>query len=179
MLLSMSAAADRESRFAAGDVAAVESLCREYQAPVFAWIVRVVRDRGVAEELTIDAFWRMYNAHASFDPRRSFGAWARRIATNVAIDHFKRQRKTAPALHSASFTPPDPGITAELRDEIARAFARLPAKLRVTALLALVEEQPYAEIAAALDISVEAVKARVFRATRILRQHLTTKGLTP
>ena len=179
MVLSVATAPDRESRFAAGDLSAFESLFREYQSQVFAWIVRIVRDRAAAEELTIDAFWRIYNAHASFDARRSFAAWARRIATNVAIDHLKRQRKTPPPVSAEAFTPSDPAITAELRAEIAGAFARLPAKLQVTAVLALIEEQPYSEIAEALGISIEAVKARVFRATRILRQRLTRMGLTP
>jgi DNA-directed RNA polymerase specialized sigma24 family protein len=57
---------------------------------------------------------------------------------------------------------PDPSISEELRRKTARAFRRLPAKLQVTATLALIEEQPYKEIAEALGISTGAVKLRVF-----------------
>src|SRR5438270_1831031 len=81
----------RLSRFAASDLEAFESLFREYQGQVFAWIVKIVRDRGAAEDLTIETFWRIYRARARFDPRRSFAAWARRIATNVAITHLRRE----------------------------------------------------------------------------------------
>jgi RNA polymerase sigma-70 factor (ECF subfamily) len=53
----------------------------------------------------------------------------------------------------------------------------LPAKLRVAAVLALVEERPYQEIADALGISVGAVKLRVFRAVRNLRKQLKQMGV--
>src|SRR5579859_5165225 len=78
--------------FAAGDLNAFESLFRQYQGEVYGWIVRVVRDPAAAEDLTIETFWRIHRAHARFDPRRSFGAWARRIATNVAIDYLRASR---------------------------------------------------------------------------------------
>ena len=67
-------------RFAAGDLVAFEALFRQFQGPVFGWIMRIVRDRGAAEELTVETFWRAWNARARFDPQREFGAWARRIA---------------------------------------------------------------------------------------------------
>src|SRR5215471_12566414 len=76
-------------RFAAGEVEAFESLFRQHQREVYGWIVRIVRDGGTAEDLTVETFWRIYRAHARFDPARSFGPWARRIATNAALDHLK------------------------------------------------------------------------------------------
>src|SRR6266516_332762 len=77
-------------RFASGDLVAFEALFRQFQGPVFGWIMRIVRDRGAAEELTVETFWRAWNARARFDPGREFGAWARRIASNLALNHLKR-----------------------------------------------------------------------------------------
>src|SRR5215469_12817703 len=54
-------------RFAAGDVEAFEALFRQHQCEVYGWILRIVRDRATAEDLTIETFWRMYRAHARFD----------------------------------------------------------------------------------------------------------------
>jgi DNA-directed RNA polymerase specialized sigma24 family protein len=54
---------------------------------------------------------------------------------------------------------------------------RLPPKLRVAATLALIEEQPYKEIAGALGISTGAVKLRIFRALRLLRKELKRQGI--
>src|SRR5881227_1750662 len=76
-------------RFAQGDVVAFEALFREFQGPVYGWIMRIVRDRGAAEELTVETFWRAWNARARFDPQREFGAWARRIASNLALNHLR------------------------------------------------------------------------------------------
>lgn len=76
-------------QFASGELDAFETLFRQFQGEVFRWIVRMVRDPGVAEDLTIETFWRIHRAHARFDAKRNFGAWARRIATNVAIDYLK------------------------------------------------------------------------------------------
>jgi RNA polymerase sigma-70 factor (ECF subfamily) len=164
-------------RFAAGDLAAFETLFREFQGPVFGWIMRIVRDRGAAEELTVETFWRAWNARARFDPRREFGAWARRIAGNLALNHLKRagarfsrsideDRPAEPGRYA------DPAIDAETRATIERAFRELPPKLRAAATLALIEQEPYEEIARGLGITVNGVKSRVFRAVRILRGKL-------
>jgi RNA polymerase sigma factor (sigma-70 family) len=171
-------------QFARGDEAAFETLFREFQGPVYGWIVRIVRDAGAAEDLTIETFWRIYRTRARFDPSREFGAWARRIATNLALNYLSaRHRETAfeeeappPRLR---VTAPDPAVRADVREKVAAAFGRLPARLRAVAALALVEETPYAEIAAALGISAGAVKSRAFRAVRILRRSLRRVGVEP
>jgi RNA polymerase sigma-70 factor (ECF subfamily) len=160
--------------FAAGDEGAFESLFREHQREVYAWIVRMVRDPAAAEDLTIDTFWRIHRSRARFDPSRSFGAWARRIAVNAALDHLKRagneRSRLTPIEDAGLAAAPDPDRDA--RRSIVRAFVRLPATLRVTAQLALVDERPYREIAELLGVSLGAVKSRVFRATRLLRREL-------
>src|SRR6516225_7583078 len=68
-------------RFTRGDMQAFEALFREYEGEVYGWIIRIVHDSGAAEDLTIETFWRIYRARVRFDPCRSFGPWARRIAT--------------------------------------------------------------------------------------------------
>ena len=167
-------------RFARGDLEAFEGLFRQFQGEVYGWIVRIVRDRWVAEDLTVETFWRVYKAHARFDPTRSFAPWARRIATNAALDYLKRLRPEVQLPEDLSTgEPSDPALARETREGIARAFSQLPAKLRVTATLALVEERPYPEIAEAQGISVGAVKSRVFRAVRQLRKELERLGVEP
>ncbi len=167
-------------RFAAGDLEAFETLFRQFQGQVYAWIVRIVRDTGVAEDLTVETFWRIYRAHARFNIEGSFGAWARRIATNAALDHLKTaRREVALPENLPQKAQPDPAVRRDTRERIARAFGQLPAKFQVATTLALIEEEPYDEIAAALGISVGAVKSRVFRAVRLLRKKLRRLGVEP
>jgi RNA polymerase sigma-70 factor (ECF subfamily) len=167
-------------QFCYGDLDAFEALFRGHQREVYGWIVRIVRDPAAAEDLTVETFWRIHRAHARFDPTRSFGAWARRIATNAALDHLKTTRSQADLPDDLSSpTLPDPSISEELRRKIACAFRRLPPQLQVAATLALIEEQPYQEIADALGVSTGAVKVRVFRARRFLRKELKRQGIEP
>ena len=168
-------------RFAAGDPEAFESLFRQYQGEVFRWILRIVRDRSAAEDLTIEAFWRMHRAHASFDAARgNCAGWLRRIATNVALDYLRRPRREVPFVKDvAGQQSTNPGEVAELRAQLLRAMENLSPKLRTVILLALVEEEPYETIAEALGISASAVKLRVFRGVRILRKQLSKAGVHP
>jgi RNA polymerase sigma factor (sigma-70 family) len=142
--------------------------------------MRIVRDRGIAEDLTVEAFWKMYRAHARFDPTRSFGAWARRIATNLALDHLrKNRRETALVGEVADVARENPGVQRETREQIAQiatAFAGLSPKLRLVATLSLIEDVPHREIAEALGISETTVRVRLFRATKILRSELRQVG---
>ena len=171
-------------QFARGDAEAFEALFRQFQGEVYGWIVRIVRDPGAAEDLTVETFWRIYRARSRFDPRRGFGPWARRIATNLALDHLSTRRNetsleddSPPACLRCS--PPDPAVGAEVREKVAAAFGRLPVKLRAAATLAMIEETPYGDIADALGISIGTVKSRVFRAVRLLRGDLQRMGVEP
>jgi len=168
-------------RFAAGDPDAFELLFRQYQGAVFRWIMRVVRNSATAEELTAETFWRVYRGHARFDATGgNWGGWLRRIATNVALDHLRKARREVALLDE----PPDaspagrlPGERSELRDHIFRAIESLSPRIRAAVLLALVEEEPYEDVAEALGISIGAVKVRVFRGVRILRKQLSQSGV--
>jgi RNA polymerase sigma-70 factor, ECF subfamily len=167
-------------RFALGEIDAFETLVRQFQGDLYAWIVRIVRDPGIAEDLTVETLWRIYRARQQFRPDGNFAAWARRIATNLALDHLRRKRPERSLFtEPAEASPPDHLLQQETREQIQQAFRRLPAKLQVAATLALVEEQPYDEIADALGTSVGAVKLRVFRAVRILRKQLNHLGVRP
>jgi len=164
-------------RFVQGDQEAFEQLFRQFQGQVFTWSVRVVRDRSGADDVLVEAFWRAYRGRAQFDATRSFGAWLRRITTNVALDHLRSSARRRGWRSADDQLPAPPGSDPDTRDAIAVAFARLPPDLRAVAALALIEEEPYADIADALDIPVGTVKSRVFRATRMLREELARLGL--
>lgn len=161
-------------RFAKGDLDAFEDLFRQFQRRVYAWIARIVRDPGVAEDLTVETFWRIYRARARFDPQADFGAWAYRIAINLALSYVRsRPNEAELGPEEPQGKTLDPGVQQDEREQIRRAFARLPAKLQVTAALALIEERSYQEIAGTLGIAPGTVKSRVHRAVRILRRRLS------
>lgn len=170
--------------FQQGDRNAFETLFHQHRCAVYGWILRIVRNAATAEDLTAESFWRIWRARARFNPAMGFEGWARRIATRVALDHLRSRRVESEL--SAEVQPeaaaplaPDAAVIAEIRRKTALAFERLPLKLRIAATLAVIEEQPHKDIAAALGISVAAVKLRVFRALRLLRKDLQREGITP
>lgn len=190
---------DLLQRFTHGDRDAFEALFRRFEREVYRWILRIVREPAAAEDALIEAFWRAYRGRARFDPSRSFGAWMRRIATHTAIDQLnaaKRRRwiqldagrvqphvdaafggrvtTAAPTAHGPIASAP---VDLDVADHLRRAFASLPLKLRVVATLALIEECPQAQIAAALGVPIGTVKSRLFRATRHLRAELERRGI--
>ncbi|MGA3008685.1 MAG: RNA polymerase sigma factor [Terracidiphilus sp.] len=172
------------NQFQQGDAAAFETLFHQHQRTVYCWVLRITRNSAAAEDLTIETFWRIFSAHARFDPARGFEGWARRIATRAALDWLRAGRtesELSTEMLAEAMAPieADPALTAEIRLKTAMAFARLPAKLRTAATLAVIEELPQRDVAAALGISVAAVKLRVFRALRLLRKDLEKQGITP
>jgi len=172
------------NQFQQGNAAAFEALFHQHQRAVYGWILRITRNPAAAEDLTIETFWRIFSAHARFEPARGFEGWARRIATRAALDWLRTKRTenelSAEMLDAvAAPVEADAAVTAEIRLKTAQAFTRLPPKLRVAATLAVIEELPQKEVAEALGISIVAVKLRVFRALRLLRKDLERQGITP
>jgi RNA polymerase sigma-70 factor (ECF subfamily) len=149
-----------------------ETLFREYQGPVYGWIVRMVRDRATAEDLTIETFYRVWRHREKYDSLRSFGAWTRRIATNVAVDYLKTRRKEV-ALPESLASPRSEEASG---GEAERALASLPGELRALVTMALIEEVPREEIAAAFHLPVGTVKTRLHRAVDLLRRKLEVLG---
>src|ERR1700756_2857419 len=167
-------------RFAAGDLDAFESLFRLYQSELYRWVMRIVRDAAVAEELTVEAFWRAHKAHAGFDRQNNFRAWLRRIATNLALDHLRKRRPYVELAEDlAAVQKPDSAVQQQTRGALRRALAELPARLRIVAQLGLIEGEPYAEIAQSLGISAGVARTRMFRAVRLLRKKLQRLGVHP
>src|SRR5436190_24233546 len=173
---------DREvlRRFVQGDRDAFEALFRQFQAEVFRWALRIVRDPGIAEDVVVEAFWKAYRGRAGFDWSRSFGAWMRRIVTNVARDHLRAAARMElhqwnDDAHTAAAPVPDRAV----QKAIALAFRALPAKLQIVATLTLIEERSHAEVAETLGLPAGTVKSRLFRAIRALRKELARRGLEP
>lgn len=166
-------------RFVEGDPAAMEALYRRFEREAYGWILRIVRNSAAAEDVLVESFWRAFRARARFVVGRPFGAWLRQIATRAALDHLRAVRRRAERpLGKVEPAAPAVGDLAA-REAIARAFQRLPAKLQVVATLALIEEQPYGEIAEALGLPIGTVKSRLSRASARLREDLSRQGIRP
>jgi len=166
-------------RFVEGDQDAFESLFRQFEAEVYRWAMRIVKDSSIAEDVLVDTFWRAYRGRAHFDSSRSFGAWMRRIATNSACDHLRVIRPLTSWVTAADGLEGPQSADRVLGESIAHAFHKLPPKLQVVVTLALIEGQSHAEIAEMLDLPVGTVKSRLSRGVHALRNELARLGIRP
>ena len=82
------------ARTGAGDREAFRQLHARYGAPLFSLAVRMVGNFGEAEELTQDAFMKVWRSAASYDPRKSRPfTWAVTVVRRTCIDHLRKRRR--------------------------------------------------------------------------------------
>jgi RNA polymerase sigma factor (sigma-70 family) len=170
------AAADRElrTRFRDGDADAVRTIYRAHGRAVFSVAYRILRDRGLAEDATQQAFLNAWRAAHNFDTRRDVGPWLAVIAQRAAIDVYRRETaRVADPLDSVPAGDPALSVepaTAALHDtwEIRRAVEELPENEREVVRMQHFEELTHPEIADRLGIAIGTVKSRSFRAHKRL-----------
>jgi RNA polymerase sigma factor (sigma-70 family) len=164
-----------------------EELVVVHQRLVYGLALRVVGDRGDAEEVAQDTFERAYHALAGYDAERvaamRLRPWLARIALNLARNRLRRRPPAARALEDGDGQPlavaapaaGEPAAVAERHEDTERwaeLLAALPRGWREAVVLRHVEGLPYAEVAEALGRPVGTVKTHVHRGVRQLREQL-------
>jgi RNA polymerase sigma-70 factor (ECF subfamily) len=146
-------------------------------------IVRVVRERDLAEDAAQDAFFSAYRNLASFSGP-SFRAWLTRIGLNAARDILRRRKRRPsepyPEWEDESWQPPAPAaegpeqltLVAQQRASLARAMEGITEDQRTAIVLYDVHGYDYSEIAALTSVSVGTVKSRIHRGRLALRELL-------
>lgn len=163
---------------AAGDRRAFERLYRANVDRVFSLCARMVRDRGLAEELTQDVFVRVWEKLALYRGESAFSTWVHRLAVNVVLNQRKganrdRQRFEDEAEGDMdSYTHPRDDRGPGNKMDLEAAIATLPPRARRVFVLHDVEGFRHEEIAAELGITSGGSKAQLFRARRLLQERL-------
>ena len=161
----------------AGDEGAFEDLVRRYEKPIYYLGLRYVREEQAAADLAQTAFLKAFQGLHGFRRQASFKTWLYRIAINLCKNYLRDNEKK----RFDSLGEMDPPSTANpLRELIehedqallARAWARLPEKQRMTVVLKVQEEMKYREIAEVMGSSVGTIKANFHHACARLKAML-------
>jgi len=158
-----------------GQVDAYNVLVSRWERRIFNYLYRLVGEASLAEDLVQETFTRAWRARAQMVVVDNPRAWLYRIATNAARDNLRRRRLIAwlPILstdqHLSDSSLEDSSLEAE---HVRRALLRLKPDYRIPLVLYTCQDFSVAEIAAALALSTEAVKQRLVRARRQLRDAL-------
>jgi RNA polymerase sigma-70 factor, ECF subfamily len=170
--------ADDVARAAHGDRRAFERIYRSHVDRVFSVCVRMVGDRGTAEELTQDVFVRAWEKLNTFRGDSQFNTWLHRLTVNVVLNarqaegrRRKRQDEGIEDMDAiADVRPlPVPGLSLDLE----AAIAALPLGARKVFVLHDVEGYTHEEIGEMLGVTAGGCKAQLHRARMLLRRMLT------
>ena len=167
---------DELTRLRRGDSEAFGAVIARYQHRLYRYLVRLVRDSAVAEDLFQQTWLRVFEKRKSLDPVRRFDTWLFAVAHNVAIDHLRRSRTEN--LDDAGDPPargPDPFVQAAAR-ECVEAVALLPAACREVITLRFEEDMKLEEIAAVRGEPLSTVKSRLQRGMARLQKMLVKGG---
>jgi RNA polymerase sigma-70 factor (ECF subfamily) len=168
------------ARYAQGDGAAFVELYDALSQALFGMLLRLARQRPLAEDLLQQTFLQMHDARGRFVPGSPVRPWAYAIARRLFIDHTRRSRREVasgdpPAGPSEPAEHRTPGDWHDAREAAQRAQAALdslPPRQREAYLLVKVEGLGLSDAADVLGATVTAVKLRVHRAVTALRATL-------
>ena len=145
--------------------------------PLWAYVYRVIRHAGDADDVVQDAFCRLLRADVEGLNDEELRRYVFRIAGNLMTDRWRRTERETRWLDRLRGEPQfDPGEAPD--DSVSREFNELRPRDRALLWLAYVEEHNHQEIASALGIGRGSVKVLLSRARAKLRKLLVTKGLT-
>ena len=173
-----------------GDTTAFGEIVHRYGDSLLGYLTRMTGSIEQAEDLFQETFKRVHEKADTFRGSR-IKSWLFAIATNMAIDGFRRNSRLqvtslnqkldcddegqefgAVAVADNSYGPSQKAIMTERKEQVRQALELLPARQRATLVLAYFQQLTYPEVAQVLGCSVGTVKTQMYRALKTLAQRL-------
>ena len=175
------------ARIVSGEQSAFRLLIVRYEQLVFTMVLRIVGRREEAEEVAQDVFLKVYSSLSTFEGKSKFSSWLYRIAYNTALTKIRGQRKDVSLLDNESMArvTENKGSTAVYNESeqtfraayISEAIKMLSTDDATVITLFYLSEQSIEEIAMILGIEKNAVKVRLHRARKKLKEQIEAIGL--
>jgi RNA polymerase sigma-70 factor (ECF subfamily) len=166
---------------AAGDEAAFGELYDLYAPPVYNYLLRLVNESAVAEEILQEVFLAMWQGAHRFREEAKVKTWLLRIAHHQAVSWLRRARAIAWAdeeFEDHEYDPIEEHLARSWQiDRVRAALARLTPNHRAVIELTFVQGLSYAEIAEVMNCPVGTVKSRMSYALRHLNDLLSDEAV--
>jgi len=176
-------------RLRSRDKHAMEELLRLHGSKLYGVALQITRNETDAQESVQDALINIWNKIDHFEGRSAFTSWMYRVTANAALMKLRKNKKFEQNISLDAGSDPEENLPQiqladpasgpaqaltrhELGDHVRTAIEGLPEPYRTTVLLSDVEELSMEEIAAAMEVTVPAVKSRLHRARLALRKTL-------
>lgn len=174
------AASERESWWVlqaqSGSREALDELFKSVQAPLFRYIVSIVTDKHLAEDILQEVFMRIYRKLSWLREPHAFRAWSYQIATREAFRYLKRERLWTEQIRDEGvlnvMPVAEPVYSPELVKQLPELVGDLSPASRAVIVLFYLHEMSLIETAAVLEIPVGTVKSRLAYGLESLRRRL-------
>ena len=168
-------------RFRGGDRSAFDEIVARHRLAVYRVARRILGSHHDADDATQETFVRAWRALAGFRGESRLGTWLIRIALNVSRTAGAGREAASPLEHAAELAGEgEPADEAAERHDagrrVRRAVAQLPPRQREVVALKAFSDLTYEEVAAAMGLTVGAVKAHFHQAVSNLKRHMSNDG---
>ncbi len=176
--------------FISGDHNALESLINRHQRKLFSYIMIIVKDKHLAEDIFQDAFIKIINTLRSgnYNEEGKFLPWAMRISHNLIIDYFRRSKRMPMRENSEEYdlfdtlrvyddTIEDRIITGQIHNDIKKLIEHLPEEQKTVLKMRHYQEMSFKEIAQQTDVSINTALGRMRYALINLRKMIDEKNI--
>lgn len=157
-----------------GNHSALQKLVEKYQGRVYGYLLMLVKDRHLADDLFQDTFLKVINKirEGSYNEEGKFLQWIMRIAHNLAIDHFRRNVRV-PMVHSTEeydifetlriydSTIEDTLITEQIHQDIRKLIEHLPTEQKEVLMMRHYARMSFKEIAEQTEVSINTALGRM------------------
>jgi RNA polymerase sigma-70 factor, ECF subfamily len=166
-----------------GDERAFTLIVRAYETPVYNYVLRLVSDRALAEDLTQEVFLRVFQGLPKFSLRSKFTTWLFQVTKNRVLDELRASERRPRLSVALDDIPPLEVVDAPLEnveamDAVWRSVGDLTPDLKMALLLRDVVGLSYTEIADSLEITLATVKWRIYKAREEVQLALAREGIT-
>jgi RNA polymerase sigma-70 factor (ECF subfamily) len=166
-----------------GDERAFSLIVRAYETPVYNYVLRLVGDRALAEDLTQEVFLRVYQGLPKFSLRSRFTTWMFQVTKNRVLDELRSMERRPRSFVALDDLPPLEVVDApferiEAIDAVWRAVGGLNVDLKMALLLRDIVGLSYTEISDSLEVTLATVKWRIYKAREEVQIALAREGIT-
>jgi RNA polymerase sigma-70 factor (ECF subfamily) len=164
------------------DERAFSLIVRTYETPVYNYVLRLVGDRSLAEDLTQEVFLRVFQGLPRFSLRCKFTTWLFQVTKNRVLDELRATERRPRHTVALDDIPPLEVLDAPIErgetvDALWRAIDGLSVDLKMALLLRDVTGLSYIEIADSLEITLATVKWRIYKAREEVALQLAREGI--
>lgn len=178
-------------QYVSGSEQGLEELVRRHKSKIYTSIYLLVKDQYLAEDIFQDTFIKVINTlkAGKYNEEGKFLPWVLRIAHNLVIDHFRKEKRTPVVttgdgydifeiLHFADESAEDRIVREQTHTDLKAMIHLLPSEQKEVLIMRHYADMSFKEIAGITDVSINTALGRMRYALNNLRKMMQTKELT-